>query len=434
MSFKTKIRILIISITALAAALLSGCAGCVGEGTVSDFLEDKNARNQSVTYYANGGSFNLVDGTDLKEIYYAENSYVISEDTKMENGSSFNPVRSGYIFEGWFNAEVDGEGNPVYDENGNLKITSTKADLSKPITYGEHWYVCAGWSADIRLNVILVSDVAITANGVTYNSGDLIKEVAFVNGSATVSQTKSPLECDNSTFLQYYLDEACSTPFTANSVARPDSGEDAPVLYAKYIEGKWNIVRTASDVVDMFNNSYNNVGYYFFNASGEKTIDLSGKSVSLSMDDFNCQIEGNGFNLTNVAIAPNAQFVTPNTAYSIFGQFGSTAAISNLTLENVSVTITVRNTVSSAELYLFCKGVDDGAAFENFVIDGATLTVKVSDSTVLENLKKIDGVYEQDNWMFGGVAAEGEDNCTDSAFLAKYSGVTVINATLNIGV
>lgn len=432
MSFKTKFKILIIGIVALVATLLSGCAGCVGEGTVSDFLNDKNARNQSVTYYANGGVFDANKGTDLKEIFFVENAYVISEDTKMSNGSSFNPTRSGYIFDGWYNAEVDAEGNPVYDDKGKLKITSTKADLTKPITYGEHWYVCAGWVTDIRLNVKLVSEVPVTCNGTTYNNGDIIKEVYFVNGNASVPQTKSPLECENATFLQYYVDAECTTPYTANTFARPEEQDVQPELYAKYIEGNWNIVRTASDVIDMFNNSYEDQAYYLFNVSGENQIDLTGKSIMLSMDDFNCQIEGNGFTLKNLSISPSAQFVTPDTEYSVFGQFGSTAKISNLNIENIEVNLTIRPTVSSAQLYLICKGADDSASFENFVIDGAKLTIKLSEDTVLENIKKVDGAYEEDNWLFGGVTADGEEGSTDAAFLAKYTGITVNNAQLTI--
>ncbi|MGN0818469.1 MAG: InlB B-repeat-containing protein, partial [Candidatus Coproplasma sp.] len=343
-----------------------------------------------------------------------------------------NPVRSGYIFDGWYKAEVDGEGNPVYDDAGNLKITSEKADLTKPIKNGEHWYVCAGWITDIRLNIKLVSEVSITVDGVTYKSGDIIKDVVFVNGNATVSQNKSPVDCDGATFLQYYYDEACTLPFTANTVARPADGEPDPVLYAKFIKGNWKVVRTASDVVDMFNYSSDDVSYYFFNASGDKSIDMSGKSISLSMDDFNCQIEGNGFTIENLTFSPNMQFVTPNSAYSVFGQFGKTAVINNLTVKNLSVNVPIRSTVSSAKLYLISKGIDEGAAFNNFTIDGACLTVRISESTTIENIREEDGVFNEDNWIFGGVASGDNENPTDEAFLAKYSGVTVSDSQLII--
>jgi hypothetical protein len=69
------------------------------------------------------------------------------------------------------------------------------------------------------------------------------------------------------------------------------------------------------------------------------------------------------------------------------------------------------------------------AGFENFKIDGLNVKISKPDSVMVTN---IPDVNNKQNWLFGGVIAGGDSIATDSAFMAKYPGIIVENAVLEI--
>ncbi|MDE6597894.1 MAG: hypothetical protein K2K60_04575 [Clostridia bacterium] len=434
MEFKTKVKLLIILLAVMAASLIAGCS--IGETSIDEFLEKNGAKNQMVTYYANGGSFTGgISSIPVKEVHYRENVCITSD-----FGQEQVPItRDGYVFQGWYYAELE-DGKPVFkdEENNIVKSSGTPVDFNKKIQKGESWYICAEWERDVYVSYVLACDVDLTVtdkDGNTYKNGDEISFKNFVTGSTTttVNGTTAPLESNNSTFLQMYSDKECTTPIVGyGQISKPATGVKKVEVYAKYIAGKYTVVRDAGGVNSMFNlYSSSDMAFYFFNADGNNTIDC--KNISFYPKEkkelFNCQIVGNGFTLENLKF--NQDYISGGDSYSMFGTFGETASISNLTLKNVTVTMSLRTNNANSALYLVSLGMGDNTKLENLVIDGVEMEISCPNSTdkiTNLNYNQSEGTYSSDNLMFGGFDG------TDEQFLALNTGIKVKNYKLAVKV
>lgn len=457
MKFKTKVKIVILCI--LAVTLCVCCAGCIGEMTAWDFLKGQNA-NQAITYYANGGKFGQLgsEGTskDTVDIYYKENVSVISDDFTCTGEKDYYLNRPGYTFLGWYAAKTDADGNPLYlcyDKDGNLvdadsdkvekkvlQISDTPADTS-PIKKDEHRYFCAAWSQNAYLLVKLVSDEAVTlskpltVNGETFeadhtiNPGDYIASAIFTTSGNESSVTLSAIttaECKGHTFLQYYLDEECTTPISRYIRGEDEQEGENSTIYAKYITGKYTIVKDAGDVANMFLNLDSGNSYYFFNTT-KNEIDMIGRSVSLkNTTECNVKIYGNGFTIKNLTYGSELVpfSVTNGSTYSMFGKLTADASISDLTLQNTTMTVTARSGIT-ATFHAITREVADGAAFTGFAIDGITLKIKIPASSTITNIPVTDGVYATNSWLFGG----GD---SDEDIMQRFTGISVNGAVIEV--
>lgn len=417
---KTKIKILMALFVCIAASLIAGCG--IGEQTVDEFLNGKDAKNQIVTYYANGGSFNSMGELVVKDMYYQPNSYIL---TDFENTANISVSRSNYVFDGWYYVALTEDGNPVYEDEANsiVALTDQKVDQYL-IQENEHIYVGAKWVMDLHLDVILVCDgTATDANGVTYKSGDIIASKYYgTNGTLSLTDT-SPWTATGHTFLQYYYDEACTELYDGETLKRPtDESADNEVIYAKYIEGNWTIVKTASQVTTMYNSSASEKSFYIFN-----DIDCTGTKLSLNPGACKFTVEGNGHTISGLSFALSS--ISGNESYALFGKISSSASIRNLTLKDITVTVSVKTGMPS--IYLVCSDIDEQAdCFDNVVIDGAEVSISYPSDVKIINIQQINGVFDSSNWLFGGVESGGAT--TDEAFLAKYDGITLNNVKLTV--
>ncbi|MDE7306137.1 MAG: hypothetical protein K2N33_01980, partial [Clostridia bacterium] len=346
MKITTKVKLLIILIAVMAASLIAGCS--IGEMSIDDFLKNNGVKDQTVTYYANGGSFDGGIGSiPVKDIYYRENVCITSD-----FGQEQAPLsREGYLFKGWYYADVDADGKPVFEteadkQNNIVKSSGTPVDFTRKIQKGEHWYVCAEWVRDVSVSYVLGCDNAFTVTGTDkndYKNGDEIFTKNFgTGGTATVNGTTVPRESSNATFLQMYYDRECTNPIGGyGQIARPDDDREKVEVYAKYIEGNYTVVRDSAGVNSMLNlYSSNDRAFYIFNTDESKVIDCKNVSFYPKNDEFNCQIVGNGFTLANLNF--NESNISGGRSFAMFGTFGDTASISDLTLKNVTVTMSLR--------------------------------------------------------------------------------------------
>lgn len=444
MSIKKKLIVLVMLVAVAAVTLIAGCS--IGVMSVNEFLEKNGAKNQQVTYYANGGTFS--DVTDIssipvKNIYYKEDSVITSD-----FGKAGDFVRwDGYIFDGWYYAELDGDGNPVFEseqdkKNNIVKSSGVKVDFSRKIPKNTHWHICAQWARDVYVKYVISCDASlgITAGGNTYHNGDEIFTQNFGSGgdTATVTGDSLPRNCNfratNATFLQMYKDEACTQPYIGyDTVARPEGEQEFVKVYAKFIAGNYEVVRNSGDVSNMLNININSgKSYYLFAAdNAQKVIDCGKTSFYPNNDIFNIKIEGNGFTLKNLKYS---QTRISSGAYSVFGAFDENAGISNLTLQDVSVTMSLRTGVDAGnkpDLYLVSHSAASSAKFENFVIDGAEMTISCPNANdVIKNLSynSTDQTFACGNLMFGGIAV------TDAQFIESNAGIAVNNYDLKVTV
>ena len=405
MKFKTKMILLTATIIGAGAMTFAGCK--IGEMTMDDYLSSNGVTDQCVTYYGNGGTFKS-NSRDSVDVYYKPNSPIITT-----NGlSNFEFIRLNYTFNGWHYVEVDADGKPVLDENGDAKLQSP---ISSTITIKEnqHLYVAANWLKNVELEVYLVTDgFTVTANETTYKSGDLIKTTSSFGA---LSQSQHAVSTSDATFLCFYEDEECTKPI--QTVSRPtDLASENVKIYAKYLQGKWTVVSNSNAVLNMFDKYAEGGKYYLFTPNGSNTITYTGRDIALKSGDCNITIEGNGVTVENLSFA-NTRMSGGN--YAILGNLTKDASIKDLTLKNVKVSAGVQS--GSLHLYLLAHGYA-GAKISGLVFDGVKYDISAPSTAHILNIERGTATTDE-NWLFGGLD-------TDDKFIAEVGGVQVKNATL----
>lgn len=426
-----KRKILIAMLSALAVCSAAFAAGCaVGQETYQQYL-DRNKATARVTYNANGGLFET--RKEVKDIYYPANSPVLNVGVD-EIDNRVKMEYPGYVFDGWFTPARDAEGNILYEDDAKT-VVKLGEELQFPyrIQDKEQIVLYAKWVLDKVVEFRLVSDKPVTVqttvkdeNGEdkteekTVVSGEVLATRSFGTGTEIYIDDKSPVTAVGSTFLSFYEDEACTLPFFGE-VSKP-VGEEAEnlVLYAKFIEGEWEVVKTKSQVTAMFA-SPGRKSYYIFN-----DIDCQNDTFA-TIAVTNCKIEGNGHKLYNMSFSRSA---SNGDNFAIFGRLSPSASIKNLTLENITLNYSVRSG-ATVSLYLISNETEEGATFENFRIKNAKMNVNdARRSATILNLTNANGGYFEDNWLFGNV--NGYTAGFDAQYLATHTGITVEDCSYEI--
>lgn len=183
---------------------------------------------------------------------------------------------------------------------------------------------------------------------------------------------------ENSTFYGYYADEKCETPLNWDTLTYPSADtiidhERFPEtkVYLSYIEGTWEIVRTADDL----NNALGAGSDIWLDDDIEFTDEVKFSVANCSRSYYG-EFNGNGKTVSGIDIVVTATG-TPrnNTGYGIFGTLGSTANIHDVTFQDVKIEFNMR-VASSMNLYAgLLAGVGTaGAKVEHVTISG-TLTI-----------------------------------------------------------
>ncbi|MGN0823217.1 MAG: hypothetical protein ACI4NG_05535 [Candidatus Gallimonas sp.] len=408
---------IILSVMFVLAALfaVAGCA--VGEKSLDKLLEE-GSYSCRVTYYSQEGTFDGSQSKRVRELYYRADAPVLNVGGD-ESITQVTVGLDGYIFDGWYFVETTTDGNgvetPVFvdEERSIVKSTDRKAEFPLRIQENEHWYLCAHWREDVRLEYVLVSEASVRdKEGKEYRNGDVIKSEMF--GKSSSIQPTTPLESSDSTFLAFYTDEACTVPLSG-AVARPND-ETNPVIYAKYIPGLWTVVKTASDVKSMFFGLNAQNRYYVF-----ADIDCNGQAFACPAG-IRSVVQGNGKTISNFKM--KREGISGDDAYGAFGKIGATAEVKDLTFSGVTIDYTVKT--GSPSLYAICSDAETGASFENFRFETVSLNISCPSDTTIMNIQKIGGSYNTDHWLFGGAAS-------DAAFAERFGGISVSDARLTIG-
>ena len=432
MKTKTKIKLITILAIVSACALAAGCQ--VGRETYEQFV-DRNGLTCHVTYYSNGGEFETHQ--TKKEIYYSPDTYAINIGSDDIGDSKIAVHMDGYVLKEWCLPALDGDGNLVYEDEAKTVVkTGEPFDFTKKLTSGTEISLYANWTLDVLIEYRLAGENPITVQEGEetrkVNLGEVITYGTFGRETSVYIKDEAPggVNSTDSTFLQFFEDEDCEIPFggTAVKPETPEGGEVKNfVLYAKYMPGKWTVVKDRTQAARMFARMGSG-SYYIYN-----DIDCGGMEVNVAVT--NCKIEGNG-NVTISNFAVNQTGISANAKNALLGNIGSAASIKDVTFSNIKISYGTRSGLSGPSfvegLYLFCTGVADGAKFENVKINDVEMSISIPKDedgnhlVIIKNMLESGGVFETDNWMFGSADE------SDSAFLAKYSGVSAENCTLSV--
>ncbi len=450
-------------------ASLFTLAGCQLNKTLEGIKEEYGV-NASVVYYGNGGYFNdKTEKTSIELWLDAEKVFpynVPSDNEALNQESNHKPsskgtvkvARDGYVFKGWYYPVVDETtGKLAVDEKGYY-VLGEAANFNQKLSVGDQMIVVAKWAKREAVEIRLVAEVPFTAsiekiedgkvvkdeNGTPVRetkqlqSGEVIalKDYSTTDKTVTLSYTSLPTQGEtDATFFAYYFDEACTQMLSSADLKLKEVGnEQNQVIYAKYIAGKWDIIRANADYNKLFKNK-NAAGNYWLLTD----LDLTGKTIA-PLTSFSGTLVGDGHTIKGLTVNAASGSVRENNTISIFGEIKSTAKISNLTLDGWKLTVDSNpSIVKNLTTYMFFSKVEDGATFENFSIKGGSISVSKGEDCNLLNIPGekhlyVEGDAEYDaenpengywtwndsNYLFGGMG-------TDAAVLEKYSGLTIVD-------
>lgn len=472
--FKTLIILVVIFLMSLVTGLAVGCS--IGEPTARD-LADGDGMTASVTYYTNGGRFTNSGDLCYRQFVYRPGQPIFNIGVDGSAGQTFTITRAGYVFAGWQYCVLNSDGLPILKDNsGNvlevhpetgsaIMIGSDEREIgeqdkvftaepngeevfqegqpNRSLNEGDHLFIVATWVLDIRVEYHLVTDspileyVEATAeenkadenkadenkkDPKYYNTGDVIHADSFGTDSYLIISPKtfkSEVLSGSHSYLSLYHDEGCTRPVEDSfRVEKPQKGNY--VLYAKYREGRWTPVRESADVDTMLNATGSGGFYVVWDVEYKGTrrrIEKSGTYSGI--------IDGNGKTISGISVEPDSAVGTGKAA-SLFGNLGASAQIKNLTLKNINIKIKVGEWRISA--YALFNAVAQGAAFENFNVDGITLdiTLEENERSAVSNIPKKNGEFDSTHWIYDS------NSDSDEEFKNNNTGLNVLNATLII--
>lgn len=325
---KRFMKILLTAATAVTLAL--GFTACSGDG------EGLGEYDHLVTFNYNIGE---LDANCPDQYLGVMTNSLVGIQPGYSDAFKFQEV-IGYYNEGWYLAEVDGEGNPVVDEDGRVQLGDKWDFATDRVT--ENVTLYANMLAKPTL-VIKGGDADAKFDGIP---GDIRKEP-----SSALMPKKA-----GATFYGYFEDEACTQPF-----AFPYTFEDGEkIIYAKFIDGVWLIV----DTVEEFKLALAGDKNIYLEAS----LDFSEKGWSKGLS-YSGEINGNGNKLTGISVT-YAATQSEKTGFGLFGTLKETAFIHDLIIEDATAVFNTSFALVDLKAALFVYKAEEGARLQNVTVTG----------------------------------------------------------------
>ncbi|MGN1373341.1 MAG: hypothetical protein ACI4VK_04765 [Candidatus Coproplasma sp.] len=301
---------------------------------------------------------------------------------------------------------IDGSKEEILEKNIRVVPSDTLVDSSYIIKADDNLIVCATWKPALKFVFKLAVDESFTIDGKTYKQGDEITNMAFGKAETASPGQTTTVNFDGMTFVSNYTDEACTTYATTYNRADYE-GQTEIVVWSRFIKGSWTIIKNnANNIKDMFSglNSSSKAFYLL------EDVDCSSITNFGVVQGVRAKVEGNGHTLTNLNFSATS-LANGTTLAPVFGAIYASAEIKNLKLSNITISVTGKGDLT---LYAVCKSIEEGAVLENLTIENVSATVSIPSTSKINNAQGDD----RSNWIFGGLG-------TDEAFLTAYSGVTL---------
>lgn len=374
---------------ALALVLVLFAAGC-GKVLTPYETNDQESYNVSVRFDANGGTFTtntavIVDSYNIQDMKTNSEGKVelalIQPESTLRGGNAFTATNNGYFLAGWYSQRTengtDANGNPQY-------------------IYGDRW----DFEND-RLHVDpAAASTAAQSQLTLYAAWVPLFEVRFLaldSGEALGSYAFNPLEADAGlvpvldqetgayemyefperngyTYNGCFYDAEGQVPVQTPALAHPgmvdvDTAQATePVLevYVDWIDGQWYHVYT----VEQFLDNANVNGSYVIHEDLDFTDAIW--PTALMHGTYTGTIDGQGHTLSNIQIL---QTNNAKTATGLFGSLAESAVITDLQLENVTVTIQGGARMAGSSFGLLAGTVADGAQLSGVQIANSCLQI-----------------------------------------------------------
>ncbi len=395
---KSLFIVLLLVMTAVTAI------SCAEDTPYEDY--DKSGFTVSVKYDANGGMFGdanvttIVDSYKLSELPSnssgnKEAALISPSDERRGSGNAFLAENSGYFLAGWYKErtpvvnengeQLDMEGNvasvsgkaPAYTYAGRWDFENDRLELDANKQYSSQDAVMtlyAAWIPNFTFEFYSLQTGGLVGSYIF--DPNYVKEITLPSWSTEtgkISMERFPT-VDGMTLNGVYLDAEKKTLAEGSTVKHSGSYDAATAtasnsvmkLYIDYIDGDWYRIYTAEQFIS--NSSVR--GCYDIQAD----LDFSGRNwkSSLTTAAFKGKIVGNGYSFRNITIS---QIDAAKQYFGLFGQISSEASITDLTLDNVNVTIEKGSRVQDVAYGLLTGKLDSGATLTGLKIVNSKLLI-----------------------------------------------------------
>ena len=384
-----KQRIKVVLLTLFTLGILTFATGCGSEETPYQ-NNDSNNYTVSVKYDANGGTFTtntsvIVDSFNITDMDKNSSGAVeialISPDNEARKNDAFTAVNNGYFLAGWYanRTEIgtDEAGNTLYSYGEKWDFDKDLLEVDSSKTYTSSEPVMTLYAAWVPLFEIEFYDLETKEllSSLTYDpsvSTD-IKVPAWNEETGAIQMFDFPKR-SGYTFEGVYLDEEGTKVADGEVIAHTGEVDyengtaknSTMKLYVDWIEGEWYHIYNVEQFVD--NASVN--GCYEIHSD----LDFAGEiwPTSLMYGNFNGTINGNGHTLKNIEVT---QTNNSKVNAGLFGMLAETARITDVTFENITMTIKNGTRVKGTNYGLFAGTISENATITNVSILASTLQI-----------------------------------------------------------
>lgn len=427
-------------VVCLLLALVLFAAGCGKEQTPYQ-VNDAENYTVSVKYDAGSGTFTtntsvIVDSYNVSELKTnaegkAEVALVAPEST-VRGKNAFTAVNNGYFLAGWYAERTengtDANGNPAYIYGGKWDFETDRLTVDPAGEYTASQPVLTLYAAWVPLFEVRFLDLTSgdALGSYTFNpadGGDL-RVPAWNEETGAIEMYEFPGKAGYTYAAAYY--DAAGTQAVADTLAHPGAVNDQtavaenPVLevYVDWTEGEWYHIYNTEQFLD--NASVN--GSYVLHADLDFTDEIW--PTSLMYGTFSGTIQGNGHTLSGIVIE---QTNNSKTNAGLFGSLSETASITDLKLENVTVTIKSGTRMAGTSYGLLAGTISQEAVLTGVTIADSCLQIDSS------------AYFGTDDYVIGLVCGMGDPGIDHSGITCSAVGaapesivITVTDGTVTV--
>lgn len=381
---KHKIKLFLIPFMLLATLFF--VTACSSDPTAYD-NNDAKGHTVSIKYDANGGVFIgtssiMVDSFNIADMQKDANGMVNLKllDPTDDSRGDWDAANGNMVLAGWYKEctkSTDSEGKEVYSYSGkfNFDTDVVTVDPSKTYTSAEPILTLyALWIPKYEVRFISLETGEPIGKNYEFSPMDATVEIKVPEWNTETGRMemyKFP-SINGQTFEAVYADAEGKTPIEG-TISHPgtinwETGEvENAVLdvYVKYKEGNWYNIYNAKQLSDIADNT----GHYVLHNDLDFT-DVAWPNGFTRR--FTGEIIGNDHVIKNVKII---QKDISRTEFGLFGAIGDGAAISNVTFENITVSIEAGTRTPGSAFGLFAASVHAGAKLENVKILSSKLQI-----------------------------------------------------------
>ena len=424
-----KRAVLLCLLLVLAAMLVTGCGK-------NDIYKENNrlGYNVSVKFDAGGGSFAsgntpvIVDSFNLSEMTANAEGKVEIPLLSPEGRTNVNIQNTGYFLVGWYAQRTDnGDGTYTYAqpwdfEQDRLTVdAAAKYDAAEPVLT-----LYAAWAPEYKVEYYDLDSKTLLGEYKFNPAAGMELKLPYWDSETGTQRLETVPARNGYTFIGAFFDEAGLQPASGERVTHPGilnyetgvSENSTLKLYTRWMEGQWYQISTAEQFVDNFSLT----GCYDIQADLDFTDEIW--PTAAMHGNFAGQIRGNGHTFSNISLE---QTNTNKINTGLFGNLTDTSAISDLTLNNVTLTIKKGSRLNGVTYGLLTGNLSAQASLENVRIQESCIAI---DS----------GCYlAEDSYVIGLVCGMGSSTIDHSGITCTATGdqpetviITVTDGTVQV--